>query len=223
MNSNVLFHNDIYLRDYVINNRVYRGKYKQLRYGDKSQSVDLQVYNFENGPIHRYKHALNSSFTDNHYKTIIVIRDIYNVVASSIKSSNKNNMSVYISRLIDRWKGHCREVLDQTDYVSGDKKIFVNYNTWFLDEQYRHLIAMAIGFKNKEMGIEKVTPFGGGSSFGDKKNARQMKVFDRFWDYTDHELFKLIDEEARSLNKEVFGFDLNDLENGYYKLNNYSG
>ncbi len=218
-----MFHNDIFLKDYIREIRKYRGKYKQLYYGRQGEKVDVEIYNFENGPIHRHDHALASSFTTDHYKTIIAVLDIYNVVASSIKSSNKPDMNTYISRVIQRWKGHCWEALGDTNYVSKDKKIFVNYNLWFLDRQYRSLMARAIGFDNQEIGIEKITPYGGGSSFGDKKNARQMKVFDRFWDYIDHDLFKLIDDEAKELNERVFGFNLNDLEHGHYQYYNYSG
>jgi hypothetical protein len=221
MNGGIVFHNDTHWRSFVDGKKVYLGKRKEVLYGGKSKK-NLTVYNFEDININQHSKIVKSPFVVNHDKTIIVLRDVYNMVASSIKSTTKN-VDVTIRKRVDRWKEYCFELLGETDWVDKNKLHFINYNMWFIDREYRDLIGKSIGFINEDNGIDKVSSYGGGSSFDKVSDARNMNIFDRWKKYENHKLFtKHITEDIDNLNRKVFGFDLEDLKNGYYQLNNNS-
>jgi hypothetical protein len=215
MDNGLIFHNDVQWRLFVQGIKRYRGKRKEIVFGGKTKK-DLTIYNFEDININQHMNILQSPFTTGYIKTLIPLRDVYNMVASSIKSTPKNTDTV-IRKRVDRWKEYCLEVLGRTDYVTASKLHFINYNLWFIDREYRDLIGRSLGFENKDYGIKNVTKFGGGSSFQKVSDARNLDVLDRWRDYRSHKLFdKHITEEVDELNKEMFGFNLEDLKNGYY-------
>lgn len=164
----------------------------------------FKIYNFENCSLKKQKRFLKSKLVKDHYGSVIVIRDIYNTLASAMKKNKDGNFDL-IKKM---WIEQCREILGETNYVDG--KIFVNYNKWFCDRKYRIKKAREIGFKNKDKAMDEIDPHGRGSSFDKTKiNARQLDVLNRYKNFLDSNKFNsLLTEELHLLNEKVFGFRL---------------
>lgn len=225
LDRRVHFYNDCRERLFVKNVMNYRGKFKKVIY-NKELSNPCKMFNFENGNLDRYEQVLKTQFVGNHIKTIITIRDIFNIIASTIKSTPEKLLERGIRSRIKHWKEYCEEMLEKTNYLKSQNIVFVSYNDWFISREYRDIKAKEIGFINKDHGIKEVTPYGGGSSFDGNAyqgNANQMKVLTRYEDYLqDNRYLSLFTPEIQRLNKKIFGFDLKDLQNGNNIINNNS-
>ncbi len=166
---------------------------------------------------------------------IISIRDFFNNFASRIQRENmsgclKNKKLVneiikdsskhnyYLSPMIDTWKNYAREFLGITNYLSGHKKILVNYNNW-IDENGKIQLSNDIGLKSNNFGFDKIPideipRAGGGSSFtGTDMELKKEDLLTR-WKMCLPEnnkvLFELCrhifkDRELVELNERIFG------------------
>jgi hypothetical protein len=101
----------------------------------------------------------------NNIKNIILIRNYFNLAASHIKAwPNKN----YHFGLADHWKKYI-------NLAQKNQYDLVVYDNW-LDHDYRNNLAKTLGFVNKDLGLEEITKYGGGSSFGDTyPSAEKLK------------------------------------------------
>ena len=169
-----------------------------LNYGrGKTQN---QVCSFENFDLVGFKKLFKPGDFD---QIILVVRDPYNWIASSLKKRVGYNEKLALltkpfkqggdglrySRYFGESKGrldmfyqYMEQVLKEKDYL-GQDFITVNFNKWFVSKPYRKKIAHEIGFPFTDKGVNQVLAFGGGSSF-DRHNfagrASQMKVLERW-------------------------------------------
>jgi len=223
MTDGVVFYNDCDLKAFLTGRRVYRGKYKLRKFALAGQDTTHEIYNFEDININQHPKVLESPLIHDYHKTIIPIRDVYNMVASSIKST-PNNTKQRVQKRVRRWTEQVEEVLGLTGHVPEGKKVFVSYNLWVEDREYRDIMAMALGFKNQDIGVDTISPYGGGSSFNNHGgDASKLKVFERYRDYLDNDIFNsVITGKVDDLNRQLFGFDIKDLRDGYYKPYNHT-
>lgn len=170
------------------------------------------IYNIEDEK-HPY---LNLCFTDLHRQlgltgtdlvNVIVLRDIYNVMASRFSFMNKPARMAPHHVAIDIWKVHAREFCRRTQTLSN--LVPINYNKWFKDQKYRISLIEALGFEFTDAGFNEVPNYGGGSSFDGLlfgNRASDMLVLNRYKQFIYNDDFRsLFDEEAIILNKEIFG------------------
>lgn len=205
IDRNVVFYNDMFLNDYE-NDTIKEKRYKVFLFG--KGLISYEIYNFEDGDL-----SLNK-FKG---RKIIIVRDIYNTMASSIKKYVEKGFKPtgiskedYFPELLRIWKQYCREILGETNFVGN--KLFINFNQWSTSKQYRDKIANEIGFKNEDKTVDKISS-SGLSSFN-KGSAKGMKINERFWNYLDHPKFQMIDREAHKLNGQIFNFDIDDIYSG---------
>ena len=137
---------------------------------------------------------------------VIVLRDIFNTVASITKmhGGNYKNMRWYL----ENWKSWAEEFLRITQHISNP--VCINYNAWVSNPEYRSNIASLFGFLSNEESISDVSNIGEGSSFDGVKyhgTAQKMKVLERWKHYMrDHayrDVFK--DEALVDLSNRIFG------------------
>ncbi len=179
---------------------------------------NLLMMNFENlDPAH-----LPMSVDDfaNHFapyknrKCILILRDIYNFIASRIKSGRELTLqdiklkSAAYAHTITVWKSHAREFLGMTNHLPD--KITINFNTWFLDEDYRLELSKKLGCELEVAQWPKVSTYGGGSSFDGmkfKEDALKMSVLERWKEYDQDPIFETIknDSELIALSERIFG------------------
>jgi len=142
------------------------------------------------------------------HKNIVILRDIYNNIASVIQchSANRKQLMEHGKIYMESWKSHAREYLGDTRYLT--RPTFILYNKWFTETKYRKNLAKKLGLHFTDLGMEKVPNAGSGSSF-DAFNydgvAQNMNTLNRWKGFlTDQVFYDLIDEEAVNLNRRIF-------------------
>ena len=145
---------------------------------------------------------------------ILVMRDIYNLIASRLKSGRElsrediRQKNETFQNMISAWKSHAREFLGETNVLPD--KILVNFNRWFLDANYRSELTRKLHCDREVADWHTVSTYGGGSSFDKmdlKDDARKMAVLDRWKEYRDDDIFwtAFDDPELVSLSERIFG------------------
>ena len=144
---------------------------------------------------------------------ILVIRDIFNFIASRVKSGRELTVkdltenNACLRNTVELWKIHAREYLGITNYLP--QKVSVNFNKWFADVEYRKNLSKMLQVDNEILNWNTVSTYGGGSSFDDKNiNASKMKVLERWRLYENLEPYRNLfqnDIELVSLSEKIFG------------------
>lgn len=174
----------------------------------------LSMLSFEDHPLgdegdhlfaRDYQTYVGSSET---IKNVVILRDVYNLFASLLKSKmmHKGNCSKFVTL----YKAYAGAYLRHAS-ESPDPTIFVNYNQWCMEADYRIEIANQIGFDTLGSAFQEISHMGGGSSF-DKLNARQdpgklQGTQHRWKNFVDDPFYRSIfqDEELKHLSDQIFG------------------
>jgi hypothetical protein len=114
------------------------------------------------------------------------------------------------------FKAYAREYLGETNILSN--KITVSYNRWFTDPEYRVSLGKRLHLASTDMGLDRVSNWGSGSSFDHAAldgKARDMDVLERWKTLIDDERYRRLinDPELCSLSERIFGgvIDLSSL------------
>ncbi|ACK67825.1 conserved hypothetical protein [Rippkaea orientalis PCC 8801] len=141
---------------------------------------------------------------------VLILRDPFNLFASRLKSE-KIPVKHQGKTMADLWIEYAKEFLNETQYLKDNRKICINYNKWFCEEEYRREIAhqLELNFSNK--GVNTVSHYGGGSSFDSKQfqgKANKMKVLERWQNFIDNPSYhKLIsNKELIDYSERIFGY-----------------
>jgi len=198
---NVIHHNDLNFDSLVNGNYVYKGGIKKTKYENSKENKTIQVINFENTEVKNHEKLIkNKFFKDKKTVTLLVLRDFYNNMASVIKSTPKNKLSNKLKTHKIVWKEISSLYLNQKFYT-------ILYNDWILNEKYREEISKNLGLKFTDKGFEKLSPFGGGSSFNDHNNKNRLERYKQF--LKNEDFIKVInDDEIKKLNKKIFSIQL---------------
>ncbi len=195
----VLHYNDLSIEEYkkskIIKNgrkRNFLNVYKNLY----KPGVNF-IFNWEGAFFSERIGLENSLLCKGRIIPLIVIRDFYNMIASSLKNTKQ-------PMIIERknvWIEHAKAILQGYDYI--------NYNEWVKSETYREKIAHKYNLRTHNKGLSYVPDYGGGSSF-DKLNyqnkGNQMDVLNRWKKFKDDKRYlNLLDSDVAVLNKKIFG------------------
>ena len=143
---------------------------------------------------------------------IIIIRDIYNWLSSTLVECRRDNLSLFpqyatkkninswyhyavtidgrdyinLDSLMKSWITHAEEVLGKTDFLAPPK-YFILYNRWLLEEQYRKDICEFLGVEYRDELIHHVARvYGKAGSFDYAKlydgRAQTMALMHR-WEF----------------------------------------
>ena len=209
----VLFFNNIHLNSGLFsseNLKKYNQKLNKIR--DCKPFIKTKLhgsYNDYDCLIYSYEDRNLSKLFSSKDKTILVIRDPYNVTASRIKQLEINKKQYWFSvdkRYINKVKQYLEECIGKQNLL-GDK-VIVNYNKWFTSKEYRKELSKILNLKFTDEGYSKMLYHGNGSSFrGVIKNTKSLKVLDRWKKYTNHHLFRKIseDKEILEMSRQIFG------------------
>ena len=136
------------------------------------------------------------------FKSILVIRDPVNMLASRIKKAARMNHPAYprttgplMDAVIQTWKGHAREFLNQTNHLPNRTNIY--FNAWFSDQNYRKSISRQLNLEFSDAGFATVSQEGGGSSFEGTSHSganHNMQVLNRI---------SLLNEDQQNLLREL--------------------
>ncbi len=176
--------------------------WKREAKGDFSHK-DCLIYSYEDQEIERVVHP---AFEKRHNfylgksakrYDVIIMRDPFNLFASRLKGNkprvnarNFDLMSVYsrTRNLAELWVTYAQECLGETNFLPNNK-IFLGYNQWFTDIEYRKSIANQLNIEFSDAGFDEVVTAGGiGSSFDGtsfNSNADQMDVLNRWQSFAE--------------------------------------
>jgi hypothetical protein len=173
-----------------------------------SSKMNLLMMNFENVNLYGSRGKINEFNTQfeliSNFKNLLVVRDIFNYLASKIKMGRY----FHPKENIEAWKTHAREYLGETDHLVN--KTIVNFNQWTNDQNYRKIKSEELGCDTFLPEWNQVSSFGGGSSFNFlsyKENANKMAVLERWEEYQNNEQYRelLKDKELLKLSDSIFG------------------
>jgi len=164
------------------------------------------------------KEAKKNPWANTYGRRVILysLRDPFNMLASWLKNwekvekGTKRERNDYLYRqIIPEWKALAREALKETS-ILPDSSVFVSYNQWFSDVNYRKDLVFKLGLSLKDKKINYVSRRGGGSSFSGhrKKRGTKLDVLNRWSFYKNNKAYmRLFDPELRELSRELFNFD----------------
>ncbi|MEO8436084.1 MAG: hypothetical protein ABI596_14380 [Pyrinomonadaceae bacterium] len=148
---------------------------------------------------------------------VLVLRDPFNNFASkyrwAINGTKWTPPMEWVTReLPGLWKSYAKEFLGQTKVLPGPS-VFINYNRWFVDNEYRCEIALRLGLVTAGKGLAEVARWGPntwGDSFDNLDfdgRANEMKVFERWRYFAGDKVFADLfrDPELLSLSEDIFG------------------
>ncbi|MEO1683059.1 MAG: hypothetical protein AAFS06_07335 [Cyanobacteria bacterium J06631_12] len=139
---------------------------------------------------------------------VLLLRDPFNLFASRLKQKFTQTKAPNLS-MVALWVEYAKEFVGESQYLKRNR-ICVNYNRWFADEDYRRELADRLDIPFTDAGIDKVTSFGGGSSFdgtGLSGKARAMDVTSRWQTFADDPVYRQLfeNEAVWDYSAQIFG------------------
>jgi len=171
----------------------YKGRKKHYTSKNKTRSGDMySIEDFDMSDYHFVQNSKQFKEAENKY-CIIIVRDLYNLLASCLKSYPRTAVKYKEGIVDDRgvkkennvilWTKQIQECLGDTNVIDDCKKVFISYNDWFSDKEYRKQICEELDIEFTDSGLQAVPNFGGGSGFDKlRKNnkAQSMDVLNRY-------------------------------------------
>jgi len=191
------------------------------------------IYSYENKELKEFtefiKDYINEEYmvgTSKHCYDILILRDFYNFVASTIYKRRRNVLSNHktnyddgkdiwvdgymrVLKLSKLWVEYAKEFIEETDYLNN--KISISFNQWVSDEYYRMFISSILGLRYSDKTLDYIGHFGQGSSFSNVAldgQAKDLDVLNRWKAFEDNSLYwNIIDNnpEAVELSNRIFG------------------
>ncbi|MEL6493066.1 MAG: hypothetical protein AAFQ95_24200 [Cyanobacteria bacterium J06621_3] len=94
--------------------------------------------------------------------------------------------------MVQMWLAYAKEFVGESTYLKRNR-ICVNYSQWCADTDYRRELSAQLEIPFSDAGLDKVSSFGGGSSFdgiGLSSRAKSMSVTDRWRQVAEDPTFK---------------------------------
>lgn len=143
---------------------------------------------------------------------ILVLRDPFNNLASLMrKPSLWPPNHITIDEFPAIWIAYAQEYLGESSYLKAfGNVVTVNYDAWFLDENYRKSLAQKLGRPFTDGGLQHVSPNGEGSSFEQfdfAGQAQQMNVLERWREFQqDRKYLSLLrNDKLLELYRRIYG------------------
>lgn len=168
---------------------------------------NYMIKSYEDAPYEKVKDRMNDG------KKIIILRDFMNMLASRFKKYNTSLGfdHTYLQKIEDiiyAWKTLAKESLLNEDII------FILYNRWLVDEEYRNDISDMLDIENKNDDTTYVSHIGEGSSFcGLKREHSKINYVDRYKHIKiPDSILNIVkaDKELYLLNKLIFNHDIID-------------
>jgi hypothetical protein len=180
---------------------------KLIKYLSEIKSYKQLLYSFEDTDI---EHKLLRKYVTKKKPTVVIIvRDPYNWLASTIKRKDCNyGQLLYKKNLLIKY---LEQSLQIKDYL-GHPFMSINYNKWVAEKEYRKevCLSLAIPFSNTaDNAIHEVPDFGGGSSFAEATPMFDNRVFRRWEEFSSDPLYQKVinDRYLVELTGSYFGID----------------
>lgn len=203
-------------------------KYKNIDWWKREKEgrfsyKDCLLYSYEDQEINKVsnnsferKHDLYLGKSEERFD-VVVMRDPFNLFASRLKTKPRENgpnfsmLEVYSRKysLPELWVSYAKECIGETSLLTH-KKVFINYNRWFIDTRYRKELAAQLNINFSDHGFNDVSISGRGSSFDGVKHvgeAYKMDVLNRWKFFVDNPIYRelLSTEGVLEYSTKLFG------------------
>lgn len=184
------------------------GKY---RYLERAPDQRVLIIGYENIDPVLFPLARNARVA-RRAEALILLRDLPNMAASIARGAREMPAFAYRYRVRDFPDLWCRYARLHLAPPSPWRP--VSYNSWVADAAYREALQDALGLPRSEVGRDRVSPYGGGSSFegtAQDGEGSSMAVLARWEEMRDDPLFQfliLAEEEALALNAQLFPMEV---------------
>jgi len=133
---------------------------------------------------------------------IVVVRDIYNWVASRYRYGG--NVRKTTQNALGPWKNIISSCLYKKDVKEDTNFIDVNFNRWFSEYQYRKRLAKKLGIPFTDKGLNFTNHIGQSRFEPDTNDGQNLGVLNRYTHIDKDDIRKYIDEESIKLSEEYF-------------------
>ncbi len=148
--------------------------HKKRRYVKNQNENDALMYRyfmFNEVSLVCHEDLMLSFNTTNYTKTIVIFRDMYDVIDDILSCTFKSVDNV-VMKQIDLFEEYADEYLKETNKIPDTYKLFINYNRWSNDMKYRDELAKSLGFENTDYRTYKDT-----QNFKLRDKVRYRKFF----------------------------------------------
>ncbi len=140
---------------------------------------------------------------------VLILRDPFNLMASRLKSDFMTVKAPH-KTVLDLWLEYDQEFCGETNFLKTHPCVFVNYNRWTQERDYRQSLAENLGIPFTDAGLDRVSHHGGGSSFaGTQVDGETLRrhILDRWQQYRDDPSYcKLLgDARLHHYSAKIFG------------------
>ena len=206
INNRVIYHNNGEKRDSGIQSRS-----DMLDFLSTIDGYRRLLYSFEDLDIEDY--SLRKYIKIEKPIVILILRDPYNWLASSIKHDKSSEASLVVKK--NSLIKYLEQVLEIRDYFQGPY-VDINYNRWVVDVGYRETVCSRLGIQFSiaaDKSVMDIQEFGGGSSFDGAESSGgdlHARIFERWKLYSTDEFYRgLLDDRH-----------LADLTEAYFNIEN---
>lgn len=159
------------------------------------------IYSFENtrvSAIESYPTELSWEGNSINKKTIVIIRDPFNLFASMFMRDNWQGELMrsdenYRKEIVSIWKENVKTCIDKKD---SEKFLCINYNLWATSKEYRQSLCTFLKIPFNDNGFREKPDYGGGSSTLNavlsKEQTGKTSVLTRWESYMDNTVFRSI-------------------------------
>jgi hypothetical protein len=116
-------------------------------------------------------------------KTVVIIREFKNWVASCVKMSHRDKKPVTEEISQSTIKLYDNHITSYLEDQSPERPVFILFDKWATDVEYREKVCEELSLTFTDTAKEQLSIFGGGSSFDNMnflKNAGVMDVTNRY-------------------------------------------
>lgn len=128
------------------------GEYKFKKNGRLYADVENRYFVFNEHSLVYNEELMLCRNTVNYQKTIVVLRDMYDVIDNMLTVTFKD-VDRIVNKQIDLFEEYVEELMDQSHYILDKYKFFISYNRWCKDIEYRDYIGSMLGFGNADTKI----------------------------------------------------------------------
>jgi hypothetical protein len=207
MKGKVFFHNNC-MRGWEVK-KLFPVKLSNIiEYKNTDDEIVSDIYSIEEFDMDFWeKYNFEEFDIDN---VIIINRDVKNWIASRIKGHGGKNLDLFteyknISNIsscgqIQQWCKLMNETMGVTDIIQKPK-MDISFNKWHTDVSYRMNISDRLNIEFKDSDKDKVSRFGGGSSFqkSQKEDAKKLNVLNRYIEMSGNQTYQSHISDKRML------------------------
>lgn len=180
-----------HINDAQLPYRIYNSKNIMLKQQDVDPGkINVTIINYENRNLAKFDPPKFKICADK-VEHILLLRDPYNTAASLLKNQyvlEHSNFRVPMYNIAQQWIQYAKEYFGLTQHLP-ESTIKIGFRQWLTDAEFRKSIADHLGLEYNDEGLNKLSDYGGGSSFDGMNydgRTQEMDLFNRCKEFAEN-------------------------------------